>query len=65
MGAKIAVSTCLWFQKDAEEAAELYVSLFDDAKITSKMMQGDTALTVIPSAATSIARVRCFRKVRC
>ena len=27
------ISTCLWFDEQAEEAAAFYVSLFDDAKI--------------------------------
>lgn len=27
------ISTCLWFESQAEEAAQLYVSLFDDAEI--------------------------------
>jgi predicted 3-demethylubiquinone-9 3-methyltransferase (glyoxalase superfamily) len=29
------VSTCLWFDKNAEEAVNLYVSLFPDSKILS------------------------------
>ena len=33
------VATCLWFEKDAEKAAEYYVSLFPDAKITSTTPQ--------------------------
>ncbi len=28
------VSTCLWFDTQAEEAANFYVSLFDDAEVT-------------------------------
>jgi predicted 3-demethylubiquinone-9 3-methyltransferase (glyoxalase superfamily) len=28
------ISTCLWFDKEAEQAANYYVSLFDDAEIT-------------------------------
>ena len=28
------ISTCLWFDTQAEEAANLYVSLFDDAEVT-------------------------------
>ncbi|OGC80328.1 hypothetical protein A3K01_03855 [candidate division WWE3 bacterium RIFOXYD1_FULL_43_17] len=27
------ISPCIWFNKDAEEAANLYVSLFDNSKI--------------------------------
>jgi len=29
------ISTCLWFDTQAEEAANFYVSLFDDAEVTS------------------------------
>ena len=29
-----SISTCLWFDDQAEEAARLYVSLFDDSEIT-------------------------------
>jgi predicted 3-demethylubiquinone-9 3-methyltransferase (glyoxalase superfamily) len=29
------ISTCLWFDKEAEQAANYYVSLFDDAEITN------------------------------
>ena len=25
------IRTCLWFERDAEDAARLYVSLFEDA----------------------------------
>jgi predicted 3-demethylubiquinone-9 3-methyltransferase (glyoxalase superfamily) len=28
------IATCLWFDNEAEEAAEFYTSLFDDSKIT-------------------------------
>jgi predicted 3-demethylubiquinone-9 3-methyltransferase (glyoxalase superfamily) len=28
------ITTCLWFDTQAEEAANLYVSLFDDAEVT-------------------------------
>jgi predicted 3-demethylubiquinone-9 3-methyltransferase (glyoxalase superfamily) len=36
------ISTCLWFEKDAEEAASLYCSLFPDAVITNIFrQQGD------------------------
>ena len=28
------ISTCLWFDTQAEEAASFYVSLFDDAEVT-------------------------------
>ncbi len=34
-----AVSTCLWFDDQAEPAAALYCSLFDDATITSILRQ--------------------------
>ena len=29
------ITTCLWFDKQAEQAAEFYVSLFADSRITS------------------------------
>jgi predicted 3-demethylubiquinone-9 3-methyltransferase (glyoxalase superfamily) len=35
------VSTCLWFDKEAEEAAEFYVSLLGDSKITSVSHSGE------------------------
>lgn len=30
------ITTCLWFQTQAAEAAKFYVSLFDDAKVVSE-----------------------------
>jgi predicted 3-demethylubiquinone-9 3-methyltransferase (glyoxalase superfamily) len=33
------ISTCLWYDGGAEEAARFYVSLFEDARITSVMRQ--------------------------
>ena len=37
-----AISTCLWYEKDAEDAATLYCSLFPDAAITNIFrQQGD------------------------
>jgi predicted 3-demethylubiquinone-9 3-methyltransferase (glyoxalase superfamily) len=36
------IRTCLWFERDAEDAARLYVSLFEDAEITHRFpMRGD------------------------
>ena len=35
-----AISTCLWFDDQALAAAEFYVSLFDDAKITAVSYRG-------------------------
>lgn len=35
-----AISTCLWFDTQAMAAAELYTSLFDDARITEVFHQG-------------------------
>lgn len=36
------ISTCLWYEKDAEAAATLYCSLFNDAAITNVFrQQGD------------------------
>jgi len=34
-----SISTCLWFESQAEEAATLYCSLFPDARITLRMPQ--------------------------
>ena len=37
-----AISTCLWYDKDAEAAATLYCSLFSDGHITNIFrQQGD------------------------
>ncbi len=33
------VSTCLWYEANAQEAATLYCSLFPDARITARMPQ--------------------------
>lgn len=47
MASKINVSTCLWFESRAEEAANFYVTLFDDAKITDVVRtSGDSVMTV-------------------
>jgi predicted 3-demethylubiquinone-9 3-methyltransferase (glyoxalase superfamily) len=35
------ISTCLWFDNQAEEAAEFYTSVFDDSKILSLSRIGD------------------------
>ncbi|WP_417849752.1 VOC family protein [Thalassoglobus sp.] len=35
------IETCLWFERDAEEAAEFYVSVFDDSRIHNKMLSRD------------------------
>ena len=35
------VMQCLWFENQAEEAANFYVSIFKNAKITSVMCQGE------------------------
>ena len=41
-------STCLWYDTQAEEAATLYTSLFDDARITNvtRNVGADTAFIV-------------------
>jgi len=51
---KQKVSTCLWFNTEAEEAAKLYVSLFDNSRITAVSHYGKgtpmpegTVLTVV------------------
>src|SRR4051812_20841161 len=35
------IATCLWFDNEAEEAAEFYTSLFEDSKITDVSRYGD------------------------
>ncbi|WP_427017742.1 VOC family protein [Pseudarthrobacter sp. P1] len=37
-----APTACLWFDNQAEEAANFYVSLFDDSRITNVSRYGDT-----------------------
>lgn len=37
------ISTNLWFDRDAEEAAKFYVSLFPNSKITKTLRYGDGA----------------------
>ena len=43
MTPKQKVSTCLWFDRQAEEAAKFYVSLFDNSRITSISRYGKGA----------------------
>ena len=47
------IRPCLWFANSAEDAAEFYVSLFDDAKILSVMRYGETG----PGPAGSVLSV--------
>ncbi|MEJ1193347.1 VOC family protein [Pseudarthrobacter sp. CCNWLW207] len=35
------ISTCLWFENQAEEAAEFYVSVFDDCRILDVSRYGE------------------------
>jgi predicted 3-demethylubiquinone-9 3-methyltransferase (glyoxalase superfamily) len=42
-----APTPCLWFQGQAEEAAELYVSLFPNARIVSKTPGPDGSVLVL------------------
>lgn len=35
------ISTCLWFENQAEEAAEFYVSVFDDSRILDVSRYGE------------------------
>jgi predicted 3-demethylubiquinone-9 3-methyltransferase (glyoxalase superfamily) len=37
------ITTCLWFDNQAEEAAEFYCSLFEDSKILDVMHYGEGA----------------------
>lgn len=43
MTAKPRISTCLWFDQNGEEAANFYVSLFPNSRITSVMRYGEGA----------------------
>lgn len=47
MASKINVSTCLWFESRAEEAADFYVTLFDDAKVTDVVRASDDAVMTV------------------
>src|SRR5688572_17034217 len=40
------IVTYLWFDDQAEEAAQLYTSLFPDSKVLDTMRQGDKVLIV-------------------
>lgn len=42
-----APNPCLWFQRQAEEAAEFYVSLFPNARIVSKTPGPDGSVLVL------------------
>ena len=35
MPAKIKIATCLWFNKNAEEAARFYAATFPDSRVTA------------------------------
>jgi len=37
------ISTCIWFDRDGEEAANLYTSLFDNSRITAVSRYGKGA----------------------
>ena len=36
-----SIATCLWFENQAEEAAEFYTSIFDDSKVLNISRFGD------------------------
>ena len=36
-----SIATCLWFENQAEEAAEFYTSIFDDSKVLNITRFGD------------------------
>lgn len=36
-----AIKPCLWFENQAEEAVEFYVSIFDDAKVVNTIVADD------------------------
>jgi predicted 3-demethylubiquinone-9 3-methyltransferase (glyoxalase superfamily) len=41
-----AITTCLWYKSEAEEAAKRYVSIFPNSKITHVMRGGDAVIAV-------------------
>lgn len=41
MPSKQKISTCLWFDSQAEQAAQFYVSIFDNSRITSISRYGE------------------------
>jgi predicted 3-demethylubiquinone-9 3-methyltransferase (glyoxalase superfamily) len=41
MTAKQTIAPCLWFDRNAEEAVEFYVSVFTDSKIHRRMLNHD------------------------
>ena len=45
---KQKISTCLWFDKNGEEAAKFYVSVFKNSKIT-KTMPGPDGTPILVS----------------
>jgi predicted 3-demethylubiquinone-9 3-methyltransferase (glyoxalase superfamily)/uncharacterized protein YndB with AHSA1/START domain len=46
MANKQKITPCLWFDQQAEEAADFYVSLFPDSEITGALRHGDTTVLV-------------------
>jgi predicted 3-demethylubiquinone-9 3-methyltransferase (glyoxalase superfamily) len=40
------ISPCLWFDRDAEDAAKLYISIFDDSRIVSISRYGKAGFEV-------------------
>lgn len=41
-----AITTCLWYTSEAEEAAKRYVSIFPNSKITNVMRGGEAVIAV-------------------
>ncbi|GAA5505498.1 VOC family protein [Novipirellula caenicola] len=41
MAAKQTITPCLWFDNNAEQAAEFYTSVFDNSRIISKVINHD------------------------
>jgi predicted 3-demethylubiquinone-9 3-methyltransferase (glyoxalase superfamily) len=46
------ITTCLWFDTQAEEAADYYVSVFDDSKILNVARYGDVGPGIAGQAMT-------------
>jgi predicted 3-demethylubiquinone-9 3-methyltransferase (glyoxalase superfamily) len=49
------VTTCLWFDTQAEEAAQLYTSLFDDSRITAVSRQPDGQALMVEFELSGVA----------
>ena len=51
------ISSCLWFDNEAEEAANFYVSIFKNSKVTDVVRYNDTVAEVANRPAGSVMTV--------